>query len=111
MKGAPEILADFRSALHLPGVEKSGNILADELKRRAQRYLEKDRVGLVDAVEEWLEARDELLTVQAAILVREFRLVELRDKLEGIRDEVAAGAILRRSYLWLFDRALESLDG
>jgi hypothetical protein len=105
-----DVLADFRSALRVPGVEKSGNILADELRRRADRYIVNDRAALVGAVREWLDARDELLTVQAAILAREFSLAELRDVIQHIRDEVAAGTALRPSYLWLFDKALKQIE-
>jgi hypothetical protein len=110
MMSKEDVMADFRIALQLPGVEKSGNILAEELKRRATRYVDRDRTGLVGAVKDWLEARDDLLTVQAAVLIREFKLDELKDSMRRIRNEVAAGAFLKPTSVWIFDRALESLD-
>lgn len=114
-EGAPvmakqEVLASFEMARRIPGVEKSGNVLADELNKRAARYVKADRAGLVDAVGEWLESYDEVLAVQAAILVREFQLNELRDATQRIRDEVALGRFMKPRSVWIFDRALESLS-
>lgn len=108
--GKADVLAAFDDALRLPEAEKSGNILADELKRRAARFADRDRRGLVEAVEQWLESRDELLAVQGAVLVREFRLRELREVTKRVRDEVASGGFMRPSSTWIFDKAIASLD-
>jgi hypothetical protein len=105
-----DVLASFECALHSPGVEKSGNILADELKKRAARYVSTDRVGLVKAVDEWLESRDGILATQAAVLIRDFRLVELREATQRVRDEVARGTFTSPTAVWLFDDALKSLS-
>ena len=105
-----DVLAAFDDALRLPEVEKSGNILSDELKRRAARFAVHDRQGLVEAVRQWLESRDEVLAIQAAVLIREFRLSELRDSIKRIREEVAAGGFMRPSSIWIFDKAIASLE-
>ncbi|HEV2952460.1 MAG TPA: hypothetical protein VG015_00010 [Candidatus Dormibacteraeota bacterium] len=107
--GKAEVLSAFEEALELPESAKSGNLLADELRRRASFFAARDRDGLVGAVQEWLEARDELLTVQAAVLVREFRLVELHDVTRQVRNEVALGTFMKPSSTWLFDKTLDSL--
>jgi hypothetical protein len=104
-----EVLSVFEEALELPESAKSGNLLADELRRRASFLAARDRDGLVGAVQEWLDARDELLTVQAAVLVREFRPVELQDLTRQVRDEVASGTFMKPASTWPFDKTLDSL--
>lgn len=104
-----DVLASFRSALETPGAEKSGNILADDLKCRAARYLAQDRASLVEAVSEWLTSGDALLVTQAAILVQEFQLRELRADIERVRTEVIAGRLMHPSSTWVFDNALDRL--
>lgn len=104
-----EVLAAFDEALRRPEAAKSGNLLADELRRRASVFAMADRVSLVEAVREWLDSHDELLAMQAAVLAREFLLGELREAIERVRNEVASGEFMKPSSTWLFDRTLESL--
>ena len=108
--GKADVLAAFDDVLRLPEAEKSGNILADELKRRASGFVTHDRQGLVEAVREWLESHDEVLTIQAAVLIREFHLSELRESTKRIREEVAAGGFMRPSSIWIFDKAIAGLE-
>lgn len=53
-----EVLRAFSVALDDRGAMKDGNVLADELRRRGESFLMKDRSGLVDAVKEWLCSDD-----------------------------------------------------
>ena len=71
-----DVLQSFGVALDTPGAEKDGNVLADELRRRAARFVTKDRSGLVEATREWLCSNGSVLALQAAVLMREFHLVE-----------------------------------
>jgi len=104
-----EILASFRSALETPGAERSGNIIAEELKWRAARYLADDRAILVEAISDWLNSGDELLVTQAAVLIQEFQLRELQADIERVRTDVVAGRLMKPSSAWIFDRALDRL--
>jgi len=99
-------LAELVTALEDPAAEKDGNILAELLHQKARLLLQSDRAGLIEALREWLEARDDILSVQAALLIGDFQLAELRAELEHIRNEVAARQALRPSSMWLFDKAL-----
>lgn len=109
MMSKADVLESFNLALLQPGVEKSGNILADELKRRAAAFLSNDRGGLVDAVSEWLDSRDDVRVIQAAVLIGEFRLSELLEATRRVRAEVASGVFMRPSSTWIFDKAIEKL--
>lgn len=104
-----DVLESFNIALLQPGAGKSGNLLADELRRRASQFVSVDRQGLVDAVGEWLESREDVRVIQAAVLIREFRLKELLEPMTRIRAEVASGAFMQPSSCWIFDRAIEKL--
>lgn len=89
------VLASFQTALSMPEAENSGNLLADELRRRAVNFLSRDRASLVEAVRDWLVSHDELLATQAAVLVGEFQLQELREATKRVRDEVASGSFMK----------------
>jgi hypothetical protein len=104
-----DVLRSFGLALATQSAVKDGNVLADELRRRAATFATRDRMGLVDAVREWLVSRDAVLALQAVVLVREFHLIELRDETEQVRQEVISGAFMRPSSAWIFERTLRSL--
>lgn len=94
-----------------PAFEKDGNLLADQLRRRLKRLVQTDRAGVVEALREWLEAREMLRTIQAVVLVRDVGLVELLPLVRQLRQEVGEGRTLRPSVLYLFDAALDAVKG
>ncbi len=108
--GKEAALDELAVPLEDPATEKDGNILAELLYQRARRLLGSDRPGLVEALRDWLEKRDDVLSIQAVILVRDLRLTELRSLIGELREEVASGRALRPTSLCLFDKALASLD-
>ncbi len=91
----------------MPAAEKSGNLHAEELRRRALPFLNRDRDGLVEAICACLASNDDLVAAQAAVLVRE---LQLREASKRVRDEAASGSFMKPSSVWLFDRTLESLE-
>ncbi len=105
-----QVLSAFEEALELPEAAKSGNLLAEELRRRASAFVLTDRDGLIEAVRDWLDSGEEILTVQASVLAREFQLRELRGAIERVRNDVASGVFLKPSSTWLFDKTLDSLQ-
>ncbi|TMC45247.1 MAG: hypothetical protein E6J25_02720 [Chloroflexi bacterium] len=102
-------LAELAGSLEDPAIEKDGNLLAESLRQRARRLLQSDRSGLTAALRQWLEVRDDVLSIQSAILIGDLRLSELRSALHQVRNEVAAGRALRPTSLWLFDTAIATL--
>jgi hypothetical protein len=102
-------LAELAGSLEDPATEKDGNLLAESLRQRARRLVQSDRAGLTAALRQWLEARDDVLSIQAAILIGDLRLSELRSALHQVRNEVAAGRGLRPTSLWMFDKAIATL--
>ncbi len=104
-----DVLRSFSMALETPAAEKDGNVLADELQRRAARFVTKDRAGLVEATRDWLCSNDAVLALQAAVLVREFHLVELREETERVHRKVASGVFMKPSSAWVFEQAVRSL--
>lgn len=104
-----DVLASFEVAWLNPATAKDGSVLADELERRAAVFVVSDRTGLVDAVRDWLESKNEVRVIHAVALIQEFRLVELLEPIKTVRASVVSGAFGHRSSIWLFDRAIESL--
>ena len=105
-----QVTNEFGWALAAAAGDKDGNVLADDLARRASWFVKSDRASLIAVVRDWLECRDELLTVQGTLLVASLRLVELKNEVAGVRADVAAGRFLEPSSLWLFDRAIARLS-
>jgi hypothetical protein len=104
-----DVLADFAIDLADPDAQRDGNMLSERLLARSRRLIGVDRPGLVSALAQWLEAADPVLPVQAAVLARELRLVELREVIVRVRDGISAGSALRPTSAWIFDRAVEAL--
>ena len=100
------VLTELETQLANPAFQKDGNLLSDQLVSSGRRLLESDRRGLVDALREWLEARDMTRTLQAVILVTDLPLGELRPLVAELREEVRAGKSLRPSTGYLFDLAV-----
>lgn len=105
-----QVINEFGWALVSPGVDKDGNVLAHELERRASMFLATHRASLIEVTRDWLERRDELLTVQAAVLVGRLRLGELTPQIIAVREDVVAGTFLRPSSVWVLDRVIARLD-
>ncbi len=104
-----QVTNEFGWALAAAAGDKDGNVLADDLARRASWFVESDRASLITVVRDWLECRDELLTVQGTLLAGSVRLVELKDEVEDVRADVVAGRFLEPSSVWLFDRVIARL--
>lgn len=105
-----QVANEFGWALAASGADDDGNLLADDLERRASMFVAADRASLVEVIREMLESRDELLTVQATILAGRLDLAELMSDIVAVRAEVAAGRFLQPSSAWVFDRVIARLD-
>ena len=103
------VLDRFEDELADPAYEKDGSLLADALRSLGHGFLKSDRSGLVEALRNWLEAREMTRTLQAARLTGDLDLVELEAVLTQLRAEVAAGNALRPSAKFVFDQALQKL--
>src|SRR5438105_7401724 len=100
------VLTELETQLANPAFQKDGNLLSDQLASSGRRLLDSDRRGLVDALREWLEARDMTRTLQAVILVTDLHLGELRPLVAELREQVRAGKSLRPFTGYLFDLAV-----
>lgn len=104
-----DILAQFAVDFVDPSAQRDGNILSDRLLLRSRRLMGVDRSGLVSVLAQWLEGGDPVLSVQAAVLARELRLVELREVILRVRDGIGPDSTLAPTSTWIFDRAAEAL--
>jgi hypothetical protein len=105
-----EVLADFQMARDNEDYRKDGDLLFDDLLKRAKRLVVQDREGLVDALRYWMSLRDEYLTEMAIILTGELLLKELRPDLEKIREDIISRKYYRVKYTGWVDKALEALS-
>jgi len=103
------ILAELRSALNDPGAQKSGEYLQEHVARQLRRSIGHDRLGVVQALESWLETREEPQTMLAVRMAAEFEIQELRQPIEQLAREIETGDAFLPYYKRWTDEALEKL--
>jgi len=69
-----------------------------------------ERLGLIEALREWLSLRNEPRTMLAVTMARKLGLRELKADIEALRKEVSEGRVFPRFYLREIDATLEALN-
>ena len=105
-----EVLNQFATDFSDPGSEKSGEYLREHVLRRAERIVQSDRSGLVEAMRDWLQRRSLPHTLLAVAVAQEARLTELVPDLHSLRDDILASRFLRDTQEDLVDQALAVLE-
>jgi hypothetical protein len=103
------ILAVLETAMNNPGSFKSGEYLEEHVLSNAKKLLLNDRVGLIEALCEWVSLKSEPQTMLAISVAKELNLREMRQVIEDLRQEVFAGKIFPKFYLRDIDEALSIL--
>ncbi|MCO6455263.1 MAG: hypothetical protein J5I93_08175 [Pirellulaceae bacterium] len=93
-----DILAMLASDLNDPGSQKSGEYLEEHVLRQARSAVASDRVGLVEAMRQWLELRREPETMLAVSVAEETELQELAPDIDRLLAEVVAGQVFQPYY-------------
>lgn len=104
-----DILTKLQSALNDPGSQKSGEYLEEHVSVQLKRSIGDDRVGVVQALESWLEFRKEPQTMIAVRMAAEFQIQELRPLIEKLAQEIEKGDAFLPFYKRWTDEALEKL--
>lgn len=99
----------FETDLTNPGSQKSGEYLSEHLIQRARSFLNEDRIGVVEALREWIARRDKLYTLHAVTIARELHLVELADDIGRLHAEIQSGAVFLPYYSQWTESALSAL--
>ncbi len=92
-----------------PGAYKSGEYLEEHVVRRAGSLVGTDRVGLIDALREWLDARSEPRTMLAVRIADRLHLTEVRPEICDLRVAIERDKAFPRFYLEIVDGTLERL--
>lgn len=103
------VLKEFETDFTDPGSVKSGEYLESHVLARARTIIEKDRAGLIAALEEWLEMNNEPKTMLAVKVANEMRLKELIPSIEKLRERIESGKAFFPFYMRWVDEALDSL--
>jgi hypothetical protein len=104
-----EVLSALETTFNDPGSFKSGEYLEEHVLLYARQFLHTDRLGLVDALCSWIILKNEPRTMLAVRIAKELGLQELRQVIEMLRHEVAAGKVFPKYYLRDLDEALSTL--
>ncbi len=105
-----DVLNQFATDFSDPGAEKSGEYLQDHVLRRAERIVQTDRPGLVEAMRDWLQRRSLPHTLLAVAVARETTLTELVPDLHSLRDDIRDGRAFRSEQAAWVDEALAVLE-
>jgi hypothetical protein len=105
-----DVLAVLETDMNDPGSLKSGEYLESHILLHAKQFLRTDRLGLIDALSEWISLKSEPRTMLAIRAAQELDLKEMRQIIESLRKEVAVGRVFPRFYLRDIDDVLSSLS-
>lgn len=85
-----EVLNAFEIDFNNPGSEKSGEYLLGHILNSARRIITTDRISLIEVLSDWLDMdiHNEPYNTLAVIVIRELRIIELKSKLEFVKDRV-----------------------
>lgn len=103
------VLAVLEGDINNPGSYKSGEYLEESVFRHSTEIIQTDRQGLVEALKEWIEAKEEPHTMLAVRIARRLRLMEMIPQIKDLRDEIARGGVFPKFYLRYIDEALNVL--
>jgi hypothetical protein len=103
------ILPILETAMNDPGSFKSGEYLEEHVLTDARKFLVSDRIGLVEALCEWVSLKSEPQTMLAISVAKELNLREMRQVIEDLRQEVSVGKVFPKFYLRDIDEALSIL--
>lgn len=104
-----EILLILEGDINNPGSSKSGEYLEEHVLRHSAEIVQTDRQGLVEALKEWIEAKEEPRTMLAVRIARKLGLLELIPQIKDLREEIAHGGVFPKFYLRYIDEALNVL--
>jgi hypothetical protein len=106
-----DVLLALQGDLANPGALKSGEALQGYVLSTCRRALVAgDRPGLLAALRDWLELRQEPQTMLAVTVARKERLTELEPEIQALRAEVQAGQAFPSFYLRWIDEALDVIS-
>ena len=107
-----DVVQALQSDLDNPGSLKSGEYLVDRILTTVRRALVAgDRDGVVDALREWLNLRQEPQTMLAVTAAKEEQLTELVLEIQALKTDVLAGRSFPKFYLRWIDEALSAVGG
>lgn len=107
-----DVALALQSDLDNPGSLKSGEYLEDRIFGTVRRALAAgDRVGVVEALRDWLIMRREPQAMLAVAAAGKEQLAELVLDIQALRADVLAGRAFPKFYLRWIDEALSALGG
>ncbi len=106
-----DVVQALQSDLDNPASFKSGEYLEDRILRSVRRALAAgNRDGVLDALREWLNLRQEPHTMLAVTAAKKEQLSELAPEIQALRTDVCAGRALQKFYLRWIDEALHAVE-
>jgi hypothetical protein len=103
------ILPILETAMNDPGSFKSGEYLEEHILTDARKFLVSDRIGLIEALCEWISMKSEPQTMLAISIAKELNLREMRQAIVELRQEISIGKVFPKFYLRDIDEALSIL--
>lgn len=93
-----DVLLEFETAALNPDAKYSGNEYEEYVLKRATRLILTDRKGVIEALQYWLQLRDDSETMIAVDLAGILVIPELKPDLEELRNEIEAGRVFYPYY-------------
>ena len=103
------VLASLETAMSDPGSFKSGEYLEEHVSLYAKQFLQTDRLGLIEALREWIILKREPQMMLAVRLAKDLGLNEMYQDIETLRQELSVKSEYPRFYLRDIDEVLNSL--
>lgn len=103
-----DVLSAFQTDFNNPGSLKSGEYLEEQIVKRARWLFPKDPSGVIEALREWLLNRQEPHTMLAVTVIEELAIVQLRNELLSLKDDIVQGKIFMPFYVDDVDKALKA---
>jgi hypothetical protein len=105
-----EVLNNLAETLENPGSMKSGEYLEEQVRQQLERALLVDRLGVIEALNDWVLLREEPQTMLAVQMAVNFRLYELLNPIKVLGEDIAAGRIFFPFYKQWVDEAIKALS-